>query len=121
MTLQECYAQLDGDYNGVLSRLMKETSVSRFIQMMLKDTQLDELHNALSANDYETAFRAVHTLKGTSLNLGISKLASYASTLTEALRGGAPTVDIAPMVADLEVEYKRTMQIIQDYADSIQA
>lgn len=118
MTLKDCYAQLGGDYTGVLSRLMKDTSVSRFIQMMLKDTQLAELKDALEKNDYEVAFRAVHTIKGTSLNLGISKLAQTASILTEELRNGAPVKDISSMVTDLEAEYKRTMDIIRAYSEN---
>lgn len=34
-----------------------------------------------------TAFRAVHTLKGVALNLGLGSLAHASSQMTEALRG----------------------------------
>lgn len=120
MTLKECYEKLEGDYSGVLARLMREASISRFVQMMLKDTQLADLHTGLANNDYELAFRAVHTIKGTSLNLGLTKLADAAIPLTEALRNGAPTIDISSLVKTLEDEYTRTIATIQEYADNIE-
>lgn len=121
MTLQECYEQLNGDYAGVLGRIMKEASVSRFLLMMIKDQEFGKLEQGLAEKDYELAFRAVHTLKGTSLNLGITQLAECASRLTEVLRNGAPTIDITEMVDELSAEYKRTMSILTEYSESIQA
>ena len=44
------------------------------------------LITAISA-DAKTAFRAVHTLKGVALNLGLTALAGVCSEMTEALRG----------------------------------
>ena len=39
-----------------------------------------------AAGDVPTAFRAVHTLKGIALNLGLTGLAAACGTMTEALR-----------------------------------
>ena len=118
MTLQECYTKLEGDYTGVLARLMREASIAKFLVMMLKDTQLEEFHKGLENSDFETAFRAVHTLKGTALNLGITKLALDASTVTEALRGGDPKTDITDMVTELEDEYYKTMRVITEFNET---
>ena len=41
----------------------------------------------MNAGDTPTAFRAVHTLKGVALNLGLGSLAHASSQMTEALRG----------------------------------
>lgn len=118
MTLQDCYVKLEGDYAGVLSRLMKDSMVSRFLGMFSKDKSMDELKTAYAAKDWENAFRAVHTLKGTSLNLGITKLAGLASELTESLRNGEPSVDISGMYEAVETEYARTLAIIEEYTNN---
>ncbi len=116
MKLIDCYSKLEGDYSGVVGRLIREASVSKFLIMFLKDTQFDEFHISLSSNDWENAFRNIHTLKGTSLNLGITKLASVASEITEALRNGAPQKDISDDVKRLDEEYTRTTDIIKEYS-----
>ena len=48
---------------------------------------MQNLRNAMNAGDTPTAFRAVHTLKGVALNLGLGSLAHASSQMTEALRG----------------------------------
>ena len=37
MTLQECYAALEGDYQGVLGRLTSERMVQKFVLKFLND------------------------------------------------------------------------------------
>ncbi|MCR5584928.1 MAG: Hpt domain-containing protein [Lachnospiraceae bacterium] len=116
MKLTECYSQLEGDYVGVLGRLMKESLVSKFLIMFLKDTQYNEFRDALKDENWETAFRNIHTLKGTALNLGLTKLAEAASTLTELLRGGSPSGDLEAPVELLSLEYKHTIETIEEYS-----
>ena len=50
------------------------------------DDSMQNLTNAMNAGDTTTAFRAVHTLKGVALNLGLGSLAHASSQMTEALR-----------------------------------
>ena len=118
MTLKDCYAKLEGDYAGVTARLIREASISKFLIMFLKDTQFNEFHQAYASSDWENAFRTIHTLKGTSLNLGLSLLASIASDITELLRNGAPTVDISQLVRQLDAEYERTISVIREYSEN---
>ena len=70
MTTAEFYDYVGGDYDDVKYRFMK-----------------DELNAAVAAGNSEGAFRAVHTLKGVALNLGLSSLANACSAMTEAIRG----------------------------------
>ena len=70
MTTAEFYDYVGGDYDDVKYRFMK-----------------DELTAAVAAGNSEGAFRAVHTLKGVALNLGLSSLANACSAMTEAIRG----------------------------------
>ena len=58
MTLQECYAALEGDYQEVLGRLYSEALVQKFVGKFLSDKSFQLLQDTLKAEDYEEAFRA---------------------------------------------------------------
>lgn len=88
MDLRQCYDTFSGDYDGVMGRLLSEERVKKFLRMFVCDESFSTLCSALESGDYETAFRAAHTLKGTCANLGITALQNSASEITEALRGG---------------------------------
>ena len=64
MTVKECYECLGADYEDVSCRLRSEERILKFLKMVLKDTSFKDLCNAMEEQDYEKAFRAVHTLKG---------------------------------------------------------
>lgn len=87
MDLRLFYQQLGGDYAQMLTRLPSEDMIRRFLIKFLRDPSYTDLLAALAAQDIPTAFRAAHTLKGTSATLGLDRLALAASSLTEALRG----------------------------------
>lgn len=86
MNLKMCYQQLEGDYEDVMSRLPREEMVQRFIFKFLDEKSYDELNTAMQESDYETAFRAAHTIKGICQNLSLTKLYESSNRLTEALR-----------------------------------
>ena len=67
---------------------------------------------ALENNDYETAFRAAHTLKGICLNLGLENLYKAAYKVTEALR--QKTDETTPeMLDELRSSYNSSILAIQ--------
>ena len=86
MTIQECYAALEGDYPEVLSRLYSEALVQRFVGKFLSDPSFSLLERSLKDQSYEEAFRAAHTLKGVCQNLSFTRLYRSSHELTEALR-----------------------------------
>jgi HPt (histidine-containing phosphotransfer) domain-containing protein len=88
MTIEECYAAMDGDYQGVLSRLGNAERIQRFAIKFIDDKTFENLAKSFSAEDWEEAFRAAHTLKGVGQNLGFKRLYESSHDLTEALRGG---------------------------------
>ncbi len=90
MTLQEFYPQVGGSYESVLSRLFSEALIRRFVLKYGGDPTFERLDAALAAQDWEAAFLAVHTLKGTAANLGFDRMYQSASLLTEELRGPKP-------------------------------
>lgn len=90
MTLAECYAALEGDYEGVLGRMRSEKLIKKFVLKFLADPSLEKLKQALAEGNQEEAFRAAHTLKGMCLNLGFTKLGDSSEALTEAVRTAIP-------------------------------
>lgn len=87
MTLNEFYTAVGGDYKDVIARLHSEAFTERFLRMIPQDNSLPLLEEAVAAGDVKSAFRAVHTLKGIALNLGLTGLTAACGTMTEALRG----------------------------------
>ena len=63
MTLKEFYAQIGGNYEDTLHRLPSEALVHRFVLKYPADPSVAQLRDSVSAADWETAFRAAHTLK----------------------------------------------------------
>ena len=88
MTLQECYAALEGDYQGVLGRLTSERMVQKFVLKFLNDGSYDLLLRSMAEENWQEAFRAAHTIKGVCQNLDFTRLYRSSSQLSEALRNG---------------------------------
>ena len=86
MTLKACYEAIGGDYEGVVSRLVTEARVNKFLTMFLHDTNYQTLCDSMEERKAEEAFRAAHTLKGVCLSLGFTRLGESSHNLTEALR-----------------------------------
>ncbi len=109
MTVKDFYAEIGGNYNDALQRLMNDSLVYRFIMKFPADKSFDTLKTALRNKDFEAAFSAVHTLKGVSLNLAFDRLSEAALILTDALRPqnreNYSFDDLSRMFVSLEKEY----------------
>lgn len=120
MTIQECYRELGGDFAQVEKRLPGVSLVKRFITKFLDDSSFSELCHAMEQGQRENAFRAAHTLKGVSANLGFDRLQTAAGELTELLRpetGNIPE-GAAPLLEAVRREYELTAGAIRAYLDS---
>lgn len=62
MTLQECYVKIGGDYNDILHRFMNENMIHKFVLKFPQDNNMALFEESWAKKDYETAFRAMHTL-----------------------------------------------------------
>ena len=112
MTLKEFYEQIDGSYEDTLHRLTSEALVHRFVLKYPADPSFAQLRKAVAAADWESAFRAAHTLKGVAQNLGFDALYRASSALTEHLRGGQPLTE--PQFLDATAaEHERVMSAIE--------
>ena len=114
MTIQECYAALEGDYQEVLGRLYSEALVQKFLGKFLSDPSYQLLDSSMKAKNYEEAFRAAHTLKGVSQNLSFTKLYQSSHEITEALR--TANYDLAvQLLPHVEADYALTCRAIQEF------
>ena len=111
MTVKECYSAHEGDYESVISRLMTEKLVQKFIVKFLSDPSYENLTNAMRSENYDEAFREAHTLKGVCQNLSFTKLYSSSSSVTEALRNGEYS-EAEKLMPLLEADYIQTIAAI---------
>lgn len=109
------------DVEGTLHRFMGNGAL--FLKFLLKfkdDQNFVLLRDSLDQKDYEEAFKAAHTLKGVTANLGLSPICDSASKLTELLRGKAPSeVDAEKVTQEkeaLEASYQLFIKIIEENA-----
>lgn len=117
MTIQECYAALEGDYEEVLGRLYSEALVKKFVGKFLNDKSFHLLESSLSAQDYDEAFRAAHTLKGVAQNLSFTKLYHSSHSITEALRAKEYSL-VDQLFASVNQDYEQTVTAIQAFQGS---
>lgn len=114
MTIQECYAALEGNYEEVLGRLYSEALVQKFVGKFLSDPSFQLLEDSLKAENFEEAFRAAHTLKGVTQNLSFTKLHQSSHDITEALR--TKNYDLAlQLFPKVESDYMQTAAAIHTY------
>ena len=120
MTIQECYQKLGGDYAQVEKRLPGIHLIRKFIAKFLDDGSYPELCRAMEQGQTEESFRAAHTLKGVSANLGFDRLTASSGDLTELLRGrtdGIPT-EAVPLLDMVRQDYELTADAIRAYLNS---
>lgn len=113
MNLKECYAELGGDYEGVVGRLHGERLVLKFTLRFLSDGSYALLRDSLKSGDAGEAFRASHTLKGVCQNLSFDRLYESSAALTEMLRAGSIPPEAEALFARLTADYEATVGAIQ--------
>lgn len=93
MSLEIFYERVGGDLEETLRRLPGEAFVRKFLLRYPNDPSFGQLQSAVEQTDWQTAFRAAHTIKGIAQNLGMEHLYQAADVLTEALRNGSELTD----------------------------
>lgn len=118
MTLKECYAALNGDYEEAMGRLRSERLVQKFVLKFLDDGSFDLLCRSMEAGDQPEAFRAAHTIKGVCQNLSFTRLLASGEKLTEALRDG-PTPEAPALFAQVQADYRQTVDAIRRFQEEL--
>ena len=109
---------MQGDLNDVLSRLMTEQRVAKFMLRFPADPSYEGLIAAIDSKQFEDAFRFAHTIKGVAQNLGFHKLYLSVNELTEALRPThalPPLEEILGLLEPVKEDYRMTLDAIALY------
>ena len=115
MTVKEFYDAVGGDYADAADRLKNDILITRFLKMITRDKNMHLLTEAVSMQDEEQAFYAVHTLKGIALNLSLTVFAEKCSYMTERLREQKyMPEDISQMYEAVKKEYDKVTGMLKE-------
>lgn len=117
MSLESCYAAMGGDLEGVRGRLLTDERIRKFAVIFLEDKSFENLGAALEEGNMAEAFRAAHTMKGISRDLGFTPLFEASSALSDALRpdgAGVPSAleNVPGLLRATEEAYQRTVEAV---------
>lgn len=112
MTLEEFYTSMDVDYQNILDRLMKEERILRYLRMLVEDTTMISLEEAVMHKQYDQAFALAHTMKGVCENLEIKAILTILRPLVEDLRTKDPKT-LPGSYEELKEVYHTTIEQIK--------
>ena len=112
MNLVEFYNAIGGGYEDVMSRLLTEKRVYKYVSKFASTEEFANTLAALDAGLAEDAFKASHNLKGVCLNLGLGNLSKSAVALCDSLRGGVIPENIGELRKKLEDDYRLVTELI---------
>ena len=122
MLLHECYACFGGDYESVRQRIPREELIEKFVKKFLTEPSYSDLCCTLQEENYTEAFRAAHSLKGVSANLGFRQLEQSASALTECLRNSEEKQidknEAEDLLGKVSADYKEVIDAILKYEET---
>lgn len=119
MELKEFFAEVGGDYDEVISRLGKEDRIVKYLLRFVESDPIADFDRALNENNIEECFRALHSIKGMCLNLGLGELGSSSSALCEEYRNGAPEGDVTELTEKTRVDYAKAMDSIKKLSAAV--
>ncbi len=117
MTVQECYDLMGASYSDVISRLLTDERVKKYLIKFQNNNVMESLTTAVQEKDYEQVFLHSHNLKGICLNLGLTELGHSSSELCESVRGGEARQDTAPLFEQVQKDYERVSSAIRQLTD----
>lgn len=118
MTVEQCYATMNGNYEEAKRRLMNDALIQKFLIKFLSDTSFDNLSAALAEKDYLQAFKAAHSLKGVSQNMALDALSAPVSELTEELRDGNYSDKVPELFESVQKNYEIVKTTILELQNS---
>lgn len=103
---------LGGDYEETVKRLINEKILGKFAMKFTEDKTYAEMCEGMKEKDWEKVFRAAHTMKGISRNLGFTALYEASDALTERIRSGGYS-GAEELFEKTAAEYERTIEAIK--------
>ena len=111
--LEKLYSEGDGDYQNVLGRMKTPERVTKFLGFFVKDPTYDTLKTSIDSQDWDSAFRAAHTMKGVASDMGFLKLSKAASDVTEEFRAQRYEEGVA-LMPEVDELYAKATEAIQN-------
>jgi HPt (histidine-containing phosphotransfer) domain-containing protein len=103
------------DIKNAVARMMdNEDLVNKFLLGFPDPTRLDSIKTAVTSRDYKLLEEAVHKIKGTAGNLGLTKLHAIATEFVNHIRQKRPEF-FDDDFDTLSVEYTKMSTIIESY------
>ena len=115
MTVKECYEKIGGNYTEALGRFRSDSNIVKFFALYMNDTSIDDMKTAFYAQDYESAFRSTHTLKGVLRNMAFTDLADLVTVITEFLRGSSDIPAAIRMFPIVVAKAQATKETISEF------
>jgi HPt (histidine-containing phosphotransfer) domain-containing protein len=121
MTLQELYESIDGDYEQAKRVLRMDKLIDKHIRKLTTNGVVSNLLAAGDAMDPTELFERAHAAKGVCGNLGLVKMADYASDIAEEYRPGNTRTltddEVKGKLQELAALYEKTEAAIAQYAE----
>ena len=114
MDLKEFYIRVNGNYDDVMSRLMKEDRVKKYLGKFLDSAEYGKMIEAYENKDWPDLFLQSHSLKGMAANLSLTALFNAASNVCEEVRDKEPGGDIAALIDKIKSEYSLVTDAIKE-------
>lgn len=109
----ELLKQKGFDVDGALRRFLNNAGLYKTcLKKFLNDTSFDEIKEAFLVGNCQDAFKAAHTMKGLTSNLGMDSLYHILQPMVEKLRIG--NMDIEQDIKELEELYKEVYAIVEE-------
>lgn len=122
MSLESLYDAVGGNLADVRGRLQADDRIEKFVKFFVMDTAYPQLIEAHETGDKQTEFRAAHTLKGTSRDMGFMRIYEPAYKLADALRpndAGEPTAPelVDELEAQVTAAYNEVVAAVAEHLD----
>ncbi|MDR0991593.1 MAG: Hpt domain-containing protein [Ruminococcus sp.] len=109
---------MGNDISGAVSRMMdNQTLVNKFLIGFPDESRIKNIKKAASTFDYKALEEAVHKIKGTAGNLGLTALYKVASEYTEDVRKKRDR-SFPEHTVNLEAEYDKVAAVICKYLEA---
>lgn len=117
MNLKDCYNAMYADYEGVMSRLLKEERVIGYLRKFTEDKSFAGMLDAIYGNDYTTAINEAITLAGICDNLGLKLLSKSLEPVLHMLRNRTVPELLDSSIEKLKMEYEHVINVIKSLDD----
>ena len=119
MTLEELYANIDGDYERAQSVLRIDKLIDKHIRKFPNGGVPEAVIEAGKTMDPVALFETSHAMKGVCFNLGLVHLAELASEISEEFRPGNPRkhtdAEVSEIISKISELYAKTAAGIRAY------